>query len=539
MAPDDMYTLRGGIFLPHAGPRTGADGELRERIAELEDTDNEWIEVGSGNEFEFSRRFITTITRLAQLMSIKNPLVGRGIGVKADYTFGRGVTIQARDPDIDAVVQAFIDDKRNQTEFASHISRIQRERELQIEGNVFFVLMPHSSTGHVRVRSINVDEITDIICNPDDKKEPWFYRREWIERRYNKKTGRYDEKRRTTYYQDWRYRPTSGDAPVNQSDVEPNQFIFHIKVGGFSYWKFGVSEIYSALDWARAYKTFLENWSTIVAAYARFAFKVTTTGGKQGVAAAKTKLQSTITTTSGERNPPAVTGANIVMQEGNNIEPVRTSGATTKAEDGRRLLLMICAAFGLPETFFGDVSVGTLATARSLDRPTQLMLSNRQKLWADAYRSILDFVVYYAVISPNGPLRAHADIKTNEYGEPVIEFDPDVDPQITVSFPSIVETDTQALIGAIKTAATFDGQTPSILPDSKLLARMVLNALGTEDDVDEIVAQLYPDDAPVLPDDEQDPADPLTDLMQATGDLKQAIEALRETLKPQAIRNGH
>src|SRR5262249_50712420 len=152
--------------------------------------------------------------------------------------------------------------------------------------------------------------------------------------------------------------PVRWDAPI-----------YHIKTGGFSDMRFGVPEIYAAVDWAKAYKEFLEDWATITRALSRFAWKASTKGGQRGVAALKSRLSTTLGSGAGmgETTPPPVTGSIAVMSEGNNLEPIKTAGATTSMEDGRRLLLMVCSALGLPETFFGDVSVGTLATATSLD----------------------------------------------------------------------------------------------------------------------------------------------------------------------------
>src|SRR4026208_997726 len=516
MSIDNYRQTSSGVYV------RGVDHPLKERIAELEFAaeDAEWLLLGDASSgFEFSRQFVTTITRLARLMKLKNPLVGRGVNVKASYVWARGVNIQAKDETINEVVQAFLDDKQNQTEFTAHAARQDKERELQTDGNIFFVLVPHPQTGHIRVFTIDVDEVTDIITNPANRKASWYYKREWIEVEINFETGETKEVRKNAYYRDWRNKPDMDRKKIGSIDVIEGQFVYHVKTGGFSNWKFGISEIYSAIDWAKAYKTFLENWSTIVAAYARFAFKVTTTGGKTGVAAAKTKLATTVTTTSGERNPAPIPGSNIVMQAGNDIEPIRTQGAQTSAEDGRRLLLMVASTFGLPETFFGDVSVGTLATATSLDRPTELMLTDRQTLWADIYHDILDFVLFSAVTAIKGPLRAIGDVKENDYGEPYVTFGDAINDRIIVTFPPIVQHSLTEQMTAITQGAPF-------IPDAKELTRMVLTALG-ENDVDEMIEQLYPEGEPIAPNVGVDPTiDPLA---QAAQDMRQAIEALHET----------
>lgn len=553
----DYRVRESGIAVPAA-----SDVKIFERIAELEfaSEDQGWIDLGTGGEsFEFSRSFVQSIVRTARLTWLKNPIVQRGVNVKADYIFGRQVSIHAPDETVNDVIQTFLNDPHNQTEFTAQAARIQKERELQTDGNIFFVLVPHMRTGAVRIRTLDVEEITDIITDPNDRKAAWYYKREYTEQTFNYATGATENKKRVAYYRDWRNVPLVPRTAIGDAKVIEGQYIYHIKVGGFSNWKFGISELYSALDWTKAYKVFLENWSTIVAAYARFAFKVTTTGGKPGVDQAVKRLSTTAGTSQGETNPKPVTGANFVRQNnGTDIDPIRTAGATTSAEDGRRLLLMVCAAFGLPETFFGDVSVGTLATAKSLDRPTELMISNRQVLWQDIYNDILQFVLYYAVSAIDGPLRAFGDVIENEYGETTVEFDDTIDTHIDIDFPSVVERDMTQTVAAIVQGATFDGKTPTIIPNMRVLARLVLTALG-ENDIDQLLDEMYNEDGtpkivntpstpavqpggqpgapndpnapnnPIAPGNDQGTVDPLAE---AAATLRASIDQLREALYP-------
>lgn len=558
------YTTRESGFAVPASVdlrENGTTRELRERIAELEfasgnDDGSVWLPMGAAAEnLEFSRGFVNDIIRLARIMYLKNPLIKRGVDVKADYVFARAVSISAPDEDINAVIQTFLDDDRNQDTFSSHSIRIQREKELQTDGNIFFALIPNAETGRVRVRTLPADEITDILTDPNDRNAKWYYKRVWIERTTDMATGDVKETRRTAYYRDWRYKPDEERPTIGGAEVIEGVYVYHVKAGGFSDWKFGISELYAALDWAKAYKTFLENWSTIVAAYARFAFKVTTTGGAQGAKAARKKIETRLGAgASVDTNPSPTTGSVFVAPEGNSIEPIRTSGATTSAEDGRRLLLMVAASFGLPETFFGDVSVGTLATATSLDRPTELMLSNRQQLWRDIYIDILRFVIEWAVRAPNGPLRGIAEAQTNEYGEDELVYD-DGPPKIVVDFPSVIEIDTEAKIRAITQGATLDGKTPTIIPDYKMIARMVLTALG-EADIDETIDRLFPTDesarpvtpAPAAPGIGGEDVDPNAEdgtpedvLAFAAESLREAITRLADTIAPataESVLNG-
>lgn len=443
---------------------------LEERLADLELAleDVNWIRVGLEGEREFSRDGLGKIIQLSRYMYLKNPLVNRGVEVQRLYVFGQGVNIRAKDDKVNEVVQAFLD--ANRSEF-SQAELGQKEVELQVTGNLFTALFANISTGAVKVRSIPVEDIQDIVTNPDDSNEPWYYHRQWKDAQ-----GR----PREVLYPDWEYdppkRPPYYQVGGRTLSVDWGIRMHHVKVGGFRHMRFGIPETYSGLDWARAYKEFLEDWATIVRAYARFAWKRTTKGGKGAVAEAKRKLGTTVGTTGRESNPLG-TASTAIMTEGNDMQPIRTAGATTSADDGRRMLLMVAASAGLPETFYGDASVGTVATATSLDRPTQLMMVDRQSLWTDYCVAIIQYTIALAMAAPSGPLPVGLT---------------DKDRRLDVDFPSILEQDLDVVVDAVVSAATLNGSTLAGTMDLPTVSRILLTALG-QDDIDEMLEALFPE----------------------------------------------
>lgn len=94
--------------------RTG-ETPLQERLGELElALENQgWIrqsEMYTSNQFSLPS--LKTIARLARVFYLKNPLIQRGVNVSSDYTFGRGITITAKDEQINEAIQQFIDDPK-------------------------------------------------------------------------------------------------------------------------------------------------------------------------------------------------------------------------------------------------------------------------------------------------------------------------------------------------------------------------------------------------------------------------------------------
>lgn len=469
---------------------------LTERMAELELAleDSNWMRLMMEGQQEFTRDGLKKIVELARMMFIKNPLVNRAVIVQALYVWGQGVNVKYKNPVLNTVLQAFWDDPKNRAELTSHGAQIYKEYDMRVEGNIFFVYFTRPTDGRVRVRTLPIDEVGEIISDPEDSKTPWYYVRSWTEKGIDS-LGRRVNQTKKACYPDWQYKPKTKPVRISGMDVMWDSPVYHIKTGGMSNWKFGVSEIYQAIDWARAYKEFLEDVASLMRAYSRFAWKRVTKGGKKGIAAEKAKMASTLASgsASSETNPSPVTGAMAFMSEGTDLQPMQVRGASISPEDGRRLLLMVAAAVGLPETYFGDVSVGTFATAKTMDRPTELAMKERQTMWTDVFKSIFSYVMLQAV-KYNSKVKALGHIETiddNGVTEEKIVWNSGVNTMLDIDFPPILEKDIQASVQAVITALTLNGQELRLL-DEQMATRLILKALA-EDDVDEIMTELFPD----------------------------------------------
>lgn len=469
---------------------------MQEGMAELELAleDLNYIRLTANGEREFSREGLNKIVELSRLMYIKNPLIKRQVQVKSLYVWAQGFNVRAKQPEINQVLQAFWDDEKNRAELTSHQARMMKEVDLQVDGNIFFVFFVRPGDGRVRVRSMPVDEVREIVCDPDDAKSPRYYLRTWKETKINEGSGRKNTVQRKAYYPDWQYLPVSKPAKLGNVEIRWDEPVYHIRIGGFSDWKFGLGDVYASIDWARAYKGFLEDWASLTKSLSKIAWKMTTPGGSKAVKAAKAKIATTLGTGGiGETNPSPPAGSTFVGGKDVDLQPMNIRGANVSAEDGRRLLLMAAASAGLPETYYGDVSVGTLATARTMDRPTELMMLERQTFWIDVYRNIIKFVILQSVrfgdLAKVGTVRDKPDGSEIERS---ITWQDGVNMMLDIDFPPILEHDIQAAVQAVVTALTLNGQDIRLL-DEPQGTRLILNALGV-DDVDEIMTELFPDE---------------------------------------------
>lgn len=523
-----------------------SNGLLEERLAELELSleDTGWRKLTGDFDLEFSRDALRQIGKRSRYSFLSNPLINHAIEVQQHYVFGQGVSMAATHPLVNDVVQAFIDDPGNQAELTSDQALLLKEVELATTGNLFLVLFPNPLTGEVRVRSIVVEEIQDIITNPEDRQEPWYYLRTWQQRELN--AGRTVSRERKAYYPDWRYTPRAKPASIDGVPVHWASPVYHRKVGGFSHMRFGVPETYSALDWAVAVREDLEDWATIRRAHARFATRVTTKGGSRTVAAVKSRMNTTYGAPGVETNPAPAAGSAFIESDAVKYQPIPLANMSPNPEEGRRLGLMVSAGVGIPETIlFGNAEVGNLATAKTLDRPTELKMRARQTLWKATLEDLLNYAIDWAVAAPKGMLARYGTVqvdpktgvrtivmKPDPEAEPDPRnpdaFDPDapMDRSVVVSFPALLERDTKALVEAIAAAVVH-------LPDSagELIARLLLDALGV-DDPDEWMDKLFPPDAEPEDDDEPEEPPPLgpdldVQFVAALRDVKTVLEGMR------------
>ena len=147
---------------------------LTERLAELElaQEDIGWQRLSGESDREFSREGLGRIMAQSRLFYLKSPVINRSVNVQAYYVFAQGINIQARDEKVNKVVQAFLDDPANDVELTSHQARMLKETDLQVLGNIFFVLFANKTDGTVRLRTIPPEEITEITPIPRTPKSP-------------------------------------------------------------------------------------------------------------------------------------------------------------------------------------------------------------------------------------------------------------------------------------------------------------------------------------------------------------------------------
>lgn len=471
-------------------PASKAVVVLKERLADLELAleDRGWRRQIAMSEHEFSRWGIQQIILISRLFRIKNPLIQRGILVSAYYVFGRGVEVTSENETAQEVLDGFLNDPRNQPHIG-HSALVAKEAALYTDGNIFWCFHTDVSDGATLIRTIDPIEIDEIICDPDDSSVPWYYHRRWTSQKFDPATGIRNPTIEEAWYVALGYTPDGvteiKNIPLAKDAAGQLIPILHRKDGALEKWSFGCPRVYAAIDWARASKDLLTDYAGRMRALSRFAWDLETKGGPGAIANFKQAFATTLTNDGSmpEHNPTPESNSTWITGSGTKLSPIRTQGAATGPDEGRRLFHMVYMVFGLGEHFFSDINSGNLATATSLDRPTELKFLNDQEGWREDLKRIGAYVLERSAGAPKGKLREAGKTQS-------------VQATINVNFPPIVEGDVPSLVTAAVSALTLNGY-PAIGVDEKTGMKTLLSLLSAfsnvEIDVEEVIEKMYPD----------------------------------------------
>ena len=317
-----------------------------------------------------------TNLKLSRLYAVKDPLGKQSIRLWTDYTFGTGMTWQTEDEKAKKALDSFWDARGNRRILGAAGQR-KSSNNLLRDGMVYFAIFlgPDKST----IRRIDTLEITEIITDPDDKEDERYYRREW--------TNRQGAPHETIYRS---ITNIKGEATLDMNGKSvthtEDALIYRLEYND------GNPLLLPALDWIKQYRRFLASRIAVMLALARFAWRSKVKGGAAAVSTIKAKTD----------DKEIAAGSHLLENLGVDTQPIKTdTGASGAYQDGKMIKYQICAAVGIPEQYFGDISTGNLATAKTVELPMMKMFQSYQKVWSDAYRDIDEVILEHAGVAPD------------------------------------------------------------------------------------------------------------------------------------------
>ncbi len=336
-----------------------------------------WIKLGSNvgaDVFSASER--KENVQKSRVYAMKDPLGRQSIRLWTDYTFGTGLSWNAKDESAKQVLSDFWDAPINRPVLSARGQRKNSDK-LLIDGEIFFAVFLGEPCS---IRTVDPLEITEIITDPDDLESVKYYKREWLDTKSALQGGYY---RSIQNKEDKPYSDTYGRSVKATEDA----IILHLAINTIG--QRGNPLLLPALEWIKYYRQFLASRIAIMLALARFAWRQKVQGGQAAVTTIKAKTQDVL---------PAA-GATIIENLGVDTQPIRTdSNAQNAYQDGRQIKLQIAAGVGIPEQYFGDISIGNLATAKTVELPLIKQFESYQAIWRDSINDLLQLVLEHGGI---------------------------------------------------------------------------------------------------------------------------------------------
>lgn len=452
---------------------------LREGMADLELAleDQGWDRLTDQFGDELSRPALLKAAKICRVSAVANPLIKRGLNVRQSYVFGGGIDISAIDKKVDEILQKFMTDVSNMRSMFGSQAQEELERALGTDGNVFLAHFTTKKTGRVEVRSFPFDEITDILRNPEDRDEPWYYERRWVETGFDN-LGNTRKTIKVAYYPDLHYRPSPAQRlkAIDGHPVIWDAPIWHLSVNRLDGWKFGIGDSFAAVSWARAYKEFLEDWSLLVKALSRFAWRFK--HKRSGVAQKMRDKLAGVQTVDPNTGRPLAGGALVSDQDGD-MEAIPKTGAVIDSTSGKPLAAMVASALeiSLVVLITDPGATGARAVAETLDAPTIRAMEKRRELWKETFTASLNYVIDAAVRAGKLSGTELFDLELRKFVT-TLKGDDKKLRMLDISFP---ELESEAVKDRVESIVAADGKIPD-----EIIARLLLQALGV-DDVEEII----------------------------------------------------
>ena len=366
-------------------PSSEVDEIIREATQQIEDElrleDVGWINLSGQTGAVITDMERINNLKLSRLYYTKDPLGKQAIRLWTDYTFGTGIVWDTEDEPAKKVLEAFWNSPANKSVLSARGQRRSSDK-LLVDGEIFFAIFLGAKE-QARIRFIDPLEIVEIITDPDDVEDVRYYKRIWANRQGKSTTDIY---RSTTNIQDEAVKDNAGNTVEKTDDA----LVYHMTYNTIS--MRGNPLLLPALDWIKQYRRFLASRIAIMLALARFAWKSKIKGGQTVVDAIKAQTH--------EKEIAA--GSQLLENLGSDTTPIKTeSGAKNAYEDARMVRLQVCAAVGIPEQYFGDISTGNLATAKTVELPMLKMFGSYQATWDGTYQDIDEVVLAHSGIKPD------------------------------------------------------------------------------------------------------------------------------------------
>jgi len=306
-----------------------------------------------------------------------------------NFGFGRTVSVTCRDDRAQEVWGEFWDANRNSRWLGERLHTLSHR--ILVDGEFFPTIFTSKSTGLSTLRIVKTDQIGEILTLPDDQDMPVWYRRTW--------TPAGQETSVDWYYPHWGADvETRGAVPLGdgQIEAESEQAVItmqHAILPGL--FPRGVPLLLAGQVWFGEYADFLSDRRSLTKLVAMFAEDITATGGSRAIDAVKGFFNSSFASGSdSESNPPPAVGAPFVHNDAvSRKRSPLTTGASDAMSDGAMFLGQVGMSGGIYPHYLGMGEAFRLATATSMEWPSEVQWELYRNLWATIWRNMVKCVL--------------------------------------------------------------------------------------------------------------------------------------------------
>lgn len=317
------------------------------------------------------------------------------------------ITDQQDNDPVRNIWMEFCSDTENKLAFTTHKSLQVALDQIITDGEKFYVCFESPGvTPYLKVTEIPVEEIDDIIYDPNNRLRPVWYLRRFQEKIYDGKDQMYKPSGnpKNLYYRD--YRITDEElAKIKGIKIAKAQMgegkIRHVMINDLATKAGirGVSELYASREWFRVFKEFMEGRAAINQAAQAISYVRKIKGGPSAVAAMGNtfggkKVGEAFDNTDVQKLTRPVPAAVYDHNQGVDLDWMKTdTGAQNAKEDARMLLATGGAGVSTMVHYFGEGGDANLATAQSMELPMVKSYEDWQQFVEDFFIGWFEYVL--------------------------------------------------------------------------------------------------------------------------------------------------
>ena len=318
-------------------------------------------QIAGGGPLDFLNpvRQYTQITD-SYAMWVKNPLAKFIIDIMMDFVWGDGVTFEAKDP----IIQALLDDFYNDIDNDWKGEGEKRIQDLFIYGELFLKLFTSEFAGKVKVTSIFPGSVSNILINQENTEKI-----EAIKvKQHNKEEKEYK-------ILTWNEQTESYEGEV-----------LFFKINATVHQPRGLSDLFVRRDWLKLYDKSLYATMDRVGLLLSFVWDVTVDQAKEPEL--KKKRNKIIT------DPPKPGSIRVHNEK----EVWKELSPTINGQDFDEIyrLLRSQGLAGIPEHFWGLGGNVNQATAKQMSEPFFAKARRRQRHIKNMFKQQFDYVIWVA-----------------------------------------------------------------------------------------------------------------------------------------------